>query len=52
MGTKVVLAYPYKDEAGRNHKPDTTIEVEDAEANRLLFYGLARVPESASEKKG
>ena len=49
---KVTLAYKYVGADGRNHKPDTTIDVDDAEANRLLYYGLARVPESAPEKKG
>lgn len=49
---KLVLAYAYVDAKGKEHAPDTTIEVEDAEANRLLYYGLARVPESAPEKKG
>ena len=49
---KLVLAYPYTDAEGKTHAPDTTIEVEEGEANRLLHYGLARVPESAPEKKG
>ena len=49
---KITLAYPYTGADGKNHKPDVTIEVEEGEANRLLHYGLARVPESAPEKKG
>ena len=49
---KITLAYPYTGADGKNHRPDTTIDVDDAEAARLLYYGLARVPESAPEKKG
>ena len=56
MSSKVTLAYPYIDEEGKNHKADTTLEVEDAEAARLLYFGLAREPETtksaAAEKKG
>lgn len=48
---KIVLAYPYTGADGKNHKPDTTIEVDDAEANRLLYYGLARTPEPDTKKE-
>lgn len=48
----VTLAYPYTDASGTKHAPDEDVELEDAEANRLLHYGLARVPESAHTKKG
>lgn len=56
MSTKVILAYPYTDADGKEHKPDATLSLEDAEANRLIFYGLAREPETTksaeAEKKG
>lgn len=47
----VTLAYPYVGEDGKNHRADTTLDLEVAEANRLLHEGLARVPDN-SEKKG
>lgn len=46
----VTLAYPYTDADGKNHKADTTLSLETAEANRLLFAGLAREADN-SEKK-
>jgi hypothetical protein len=49
---KVTLAYEYTDADGKTHAPNKTIDLDIAEANRLLHYGLARVPESAPEKKG
>lgn len=49
---KVTLAYPYVGEDGVNHKPDTTLDLEVAEANRLLFEGLAREADSSTTKKG
>ena len=50
----VTLAYPYTDADGKNHKADTTLSLERAEANRLLGAGLAREPEASAsdEKKG
>jgi len=48
---KVTLAYPYVGEDDKNHKADTTLELEVGEANRLLFEGLAREADS-TEKKG
>jgi len=47
---KVVLAYEYTGADGKSHKPDSTVEVDAAEANRLLNDGLAR--EAAADKKG
>lgn len=56
MSIKVVLAYEYVDPDGKTHAPDTTVSVDDAEAARLIFYGLAREPETTksavAEKKG
>ena len=51
---KITLAYPYTDADGKTHKPDTTLEVEDAEAARLLHYGLARETSAPADtnKKG
>jgi len=48
---KVTLAYAYVDADGRNHNPDTTVNVDDAEAARLLYYGLARAPEPDTKKE-
>lgn len=51
---KVILAAPYSDADGRNHKPDSAVTLDRAEANRLLAAGLARLPETsatADEKK-
>ena len=53
----VTLAYPYTDADGKNHKADTTLSLDVAEAIRLLHEGLARVPDdksasAADEKKG
>ncbi len=42
---RVVLAYPYGD-----HKPDSTIDLPDDEANRLVRDGFARPPESKTNK--
>jgi len=47
---KLVLAYAYDDADGRNHKPDATVDVDDAEAARLLYYGLAREPDDGTPK--
>ena len=51
---KVTLAYPYVDADGKNHAPDTTIDLEAPEANRLLHYGLARETSAPADtdKKG
>jgi hypothetical protein len=48
---KITLAYPYTGADGKNHRPDTTVDVDDAEAARLLHYGLARVPEPDTKKE-
>lgn len=39
---KVTLARPYTDEAGKNHRPDTTVTVDDATGRDLILRGLAR----------
>jgi hypothetical protein len=47
---KVTLAHPYVGEDGTNHKPDTTLNLEVGEANRLLFLGLAREADTTTKK--
>lgn len=51
---KVTLAYPYTDAEGKTRAPDTTVNLDDAEANRLLHYGLARETSAPADtdKKG
>jgi hypothetical protein len=50
----VTLAYPYTGADGKNHKADTTLSLDVAEANRLLIEGLAREADKTNqtEKKG
>ena len=47
---RVTLAYPYVGEKGTTHKADTTLELDVAEANRLLFEGLAREADTTEKK--
>lgn len=42
---RITLAAPYTDGDGKQHKADSTIEVDAGEASRLKFVGLARDPE-------
>ena len=59
---KVTLAAPYAElradgQVKKRHDADATVELDRAEANRLLHAGLAREPGSTSapadsEKKG
>jgi hypothetical protein len=39
---KVTLAYPYTDGDGTTHEPDTTLELDDVQAKRLVQDGKAR----------
>lgn len=39
---KVTLALPWTDPAGKNHKPNSTVEVDRPTANNLVRLGLAR----------
>lgn len=50
---KVTLAYPYTDEKGKPHKPDDTVDLDEAEATQLVRDGRARADEStkSSSKK-
>jgi hypothetical protein len=49
MSKSVTLAYPYEDADGKKHKADTVLDLEVAEANRLLAAGLARLPEKSAK---
>lgn len=42
---KVTLAYPYTTGDGKTHKADKTLDLDKAEARRLLNAGLARNPQ-------
>lgn len=46
MSKSVTLAYPYTDAAGKKHSPDTTLDLPDGEANRLLHGGRARAADA------
>jgi hypothetical protein len=53
---RVTLAYAYTDKAGKSHDADSTVNLPRAEANDLLHFGRARVPDTtassaATEKK-
>lgn len=39
---KITLAYPYTDGDGTTHEPDTTLELDDVTARRLVQDGKAR----------
>lgn len=47
---KVTLAAPYTDAAGDTHAADETLDLDLAEASRLLHFGLAREA-SADDKE-
>lgn len=47
---KVQLAYPWTDDKGKTHAPDSVVTVEDTVARRLIFEGTAR-PVSAQIKE-
>ena len=42
---RITLAAPYTDGDGKQHKADSTIEVDAGVASELKFHGLARDPE-------
>ena len=42
---RITLAAPYTDGDGKQHKADSTVNVDAGEASRLKFLGLARDPE-------
>ena len=48
--TKIELAYPWTDDKGKTHAPETTVTVSDALARRLIFEGFAR-PVSTRDKE-
>jgi hypothetical protein len=47
---KVTLALPYVTPGGRHYSPDSTIEVDLEEGQRLLQGGLARLPDPEKPK--
>lgn len=48
---KVQLAYPFIDEAGKVHDPDSMIDLPDDQATQLIRDGRARTPETRSSAK-
>lgn len=42
---RITLTAPYTDGDGKQHKADSTIEVDAGVASELKFHGLARDPE-------
>lgn len=48
---KVTLAYPYTDEAGKNHRADTSLDLPESEAVRLLHAGRARTADAPTTAK-
>lgn len=48
----VTLAYEYVDAEGNQHEPDQTLDLDNAEANRLLSAGLAREADEAPKTSG
>lgn len=47
---KVQLAYPWTDDKGKTHAPDSVVTVSDTEGRRLIFEGFAR-PVSTQDKE-
>lgn len=47
----VVLAAPYTDSDGNEHKADAEVELERAEANHLLHIGAARTVDQDAEQQ-
>ncbi|MFJ8760846.1 hypothetical protein [Streptomyces cyaneofuscatus] len=43
---KVTFAYPLTTADGKERKPDSTADLEDAEAKQLIKDGLARIPDN------
>lgn len=46
---KVTFAYPYTDKSGKEHKPDSTADLPEGEAMRVIHDGRGRA-ESEPEK--
>lgn len=47
---KVVLAYPFTDDDGREFAADEVVELAASVANDLIYFGRARVPEVKATK--
>ncbi len=39
---KIQLAYPWTDDKGKTHAPDSVVTVSDDQGRRLIFEGVAR----------
>lgn len=48
---RVTLAAPYVDADGKEHAADKTLDLDIAEASRLLHFGLAREEPADDTKK-
>lgn len=46
---KVTLAYPWTDDEGAAHKPDSTVDVDDSTASNLIAKGWARPADNKKE---
>lgn len=46
---RVTLAYPYTDEAGKAHAPDSTVDLPDDVAAQLVRDGRARTPDTTTK---
>lgn len=40
---KIQLAYPWTDDKGKTHAPDSVVTVPDDQGRRLIFEGTARI---------
>lgn len=49
---RITLAYPWADSQGQDHKPDETLDVEDAVAIDLFDKGWARPADETPRKGG
>lgn len=49
---KVTLAYPWTDQDGREHSPDTVVSVDDLTARNLIRAGHARPVADESARAG
>jgi hypothetical protein len=49
---RITYSYPYTDENGSTHDPDTTEDVPDHVAVSLIDAGRARLAEDSTSKKG
>lgn len=48
--TKIQLAYPWTDDKGKTHAPDSTVTVSDEAARSMIHDGVAR-PVTTQDKE-